>query len=335
MKIRIKSLILYILIIFICVAFGIVYEQPVLLILVFAFILLVILSFVLFKKASGSYEFNLNRKSEYVEFPNEPGFIISYKRNSRIPLFNADFTFSCENRYFPNDLRRTVSFPLVKKDNQFVIPLRTTEIGLISLYVKEITLQDYFNLFFTTQKVHMESSVPVIPVRNETVQAPMITPKEGTDEYVESDSTGNVSSDVKEIREYRPGDRLQRIHWKLSAKLDDLFVKEMANTSTLSIVLLPELEKLSINDTVATLVSISDSLMKEKTRFEIAVFNSNACEFTYLLITNEEELLNALTTLFCQPLYETKNYARDTYNASHDTESTIIQIQGNQINIGE
>ena len=37
---------------------------------------------------------------------------------------------------------------------------------------------------------------------------------------------GTDVSQIFDVREYRPGDRLQRIHWKLSAKSDGLLVRE-------------------------------------------------------------------------------------------------------------
>jgi len=38
--------------------------------------------------------------------------------------------------------------------------------------------------------------------------------------------SGNDKSEVFDVREFREGDRMQSIHWKLSAKSEELLVRE-------------------------------------------------------------------------------------------------------------
>lgn len=335
MKIDILVLIRYLIIAIFIAAFSIIFGQPVLMLLLFVLILIFPISFFVFKSSCKSYSFRLTHRAEYVELPNNAEFEFSYKRGKCMPLFNATVNFTCENRYFKNSLERILSVPIVKNANSFVLPIEVSEIGLITLKFKTIELRDYTSLFKVIIPFECESSIPVIPVPKDTIEPPFVTPKEGVDEYTESEAVGNVSSDVKEIREYRPGDRLQRIHWKLSAKLDDLFVKEMAHTSTLSIIIIPDLYRDEIGDTISTLVSASICLIKQKTRFEICVFNSDACEFSYFTVTSDEELFEAITYLFCQPLCDGKDEAKNTFLSATSSASTIISICGNSIDIGE
>lgn len=335
MKIDYLVLIRYLLIAICIAAFSIIFGQPVLMLLLFVFILIFPTSFFIFKNSFDKYTFRLFHRADYVELPNNAEFELSYERTSGIPLFNACLKFSCENRYFKNETVRILTVPITKKSNSFIIPVNVSEIGLVTIKTESLELRDFTSLFVKTLPFVSESSIPVIPVVKDTIEPPFVTPKEGTEEYTESEAIGNVSSDVKEIREYRPGDRLQRIHWKLSAKLDDLFVKEMAHTSTLSIIILPDLYNEQIGDTVSTLVSAAVCLIKQKTRFEICVFSSDICEFTYFTVTNDEELFEAITYLFCQPLCERKGEAKDTFVSSQSSASTIISICGKSIDIGE
>lgn len=335
MKIDILVLIRYLLIAICIAAFSIIFGQPVLMLLLFVFVLIFPVSFFIFKNAFAKYSFRLSHRADYVELPNNAEFEFSYVRESGLPLFNAGLKFTLENRYFKNETTRFLTVPITKKSNSFLIPVNVSEIGLVTVKTESLELRDFTSLFIKTLPFVYESSIPVIPIVKDTIEPPFVTPKEGTDEYTESEAIGNVSSDVKEIREYRPGDRLQRIHWKLSAKLDDLFVKEMAHTSTLSIIILPDLFNEKIGDTVSTLVSASVCLIKQKTRFEICVFNSDICDFTYFTVTNEEELFEAITYLFCQPLSDRKDEAKDTFLASQSSASTIISICGKSIDIGE
>ena len=49
---------------------------------------------------------------------------------------------------------------------------------------------------------------------------------------------GTDVSQIFDVREYRPGDRLQRIHWKLSAKSDGLLVREDSQPLACAVVFL-------------------------------------------------------------------------------------------------
>ena len=40
-----------------------------------------------------------------------------------------------------------------------------------------------------------------------------------------SDVRSDDSTEVYQVREYRPGDRMTRIHWKLSARQDEIMVR--------------------------------------------------------------------------------------------------------------
>ena len=60
-----------------------------------------------------------------------------------------------------------------------------------------------------------------------------------------------------DIREYQPGDRLQHIHWKLSAKRDNLLVKEFESNAEVSLCLLLELwQDKSLSDVISMVYTI-------------------------------------------------------------------------------
>ncbi len=335
MKINILTLILYILSVSLLIAASVIYEQPSLVLFVFSFLALIPISFIVFNIVSKNFEFSLYSESEYVEEPNPPVFVFSYENKKHLGLFTCDVELQVENAYFPNEASHKIAIPLVRKSNTFKIPIEVTEIGLISARVKKITLNDYLSLFKKEIEPEFEISIPVLPKGRSISNFPPAVPKDGPDEYTESDNTGNVSSDVKEIREYRPGDRLQRIHWKLSAKLDDLFVKEMSHTSSLAIILIPELYDKDIHDTADTLISCVRKMIQLKERFELYIYNDKACEFSVFVLTDEEKIPEIMTHFYCQPLYEGRDNALNTFLSSTDKNATVVHIVGKQIQYGE
>ena len=199
------------------------------------------------------------------------------------------------------------------------LPIDTLSIGVVKLVVNKVTLTDPLHFFSITIPDTATLEIPVFPEEKAQDDLPL--------------TKGSVSSDIKEIREYRPGDRLQRIHWKLSAKLDDLFVKEMAHTSILSLVLLPELTKDKIEDTVAVLLGCIHVLQNREERFEIGLYNDTAVDFSFLQTYDEASRIELLTRLYYLPLYEGENTAKDAFYASDIKKATVIQIVGDDIRI--
>ncbi len=335
MKINYLSLIIYMAAIAVISAFALIYEQPAVVLFILMLLLLLPISLILFINANSKFTFSLSPKNPYVEEPNSPSFLLEFENESRIPLFTGDVYFHAENRFYPNETVHKLSIPLTRRKNSFTIPIETYNIGLVGIRIDKIVLYDYLSIFKKEVDITLDSSVPVLPKGRYIGDFPPAVPKDGPDEFTESENIGNISSDVKEIREYRPGDRLQRIHWKLSAKLDDLFVKEMAHTSTLAIILIPELCSDKIHDTASTLLSCIKIMYEKKERFELCIYNDKACEYSFFTVTSEEEMLEAMTHFYCQPLYVGEDNALETYLHSSGKIATVIHIVGKIISIGE
>ncbi|MBO6088894.1 MAG: DUF58 domain-containing protein [Lachnospiraceae bacterium] len=335
MKVNILTLILYILSIGIISALALIYEQPAIVLFILMLFILIPVSLIVFFNVSDKFTFTLSPVSEYVEEPNSPAFVLEYINAAPVGLFTCDVVFTAENNYYPSMTKHRMSIPLTRKSNSFTIPLESYDIGLVTITIEKIILHDYLSIFRKEINVSLESSVPVLPKERNIGDFPPAVPKDGPDEFTESENIGNISSDVKEIREYRPGDRLQRIHWKLSAKLDDLFVKEMAHTSSLAIILVPELCKDEIHDTAESLLSCIKIMYEKKERFEVCIYNDISCDYTFFTVTDEAGMLEAMTHFYCQPLYEGRENALNTYIHSSGKIATVIHIIGKTIKISE
>ena len=62
-----------------------------------------------------------------------------------------------------------------------------------------------------------------MPEKKSKVPVQELPYSEGYDEYTEPDMKGSLSSDIKEIREYRPGDRLARtLHKIVGLEMDEV-----------------------------------------------------------------------------------------------------------------
>ncbi len=307
----------------------IILEQPFLLIFALPLIVMPFVSVALFKAALGSISFHAYGKTASVELGNPVHYTLEAKNASFIPLFYCTVVFHMENLFFPNTKVQRLSIPLsAKKTGTFDIPVEATMPGMLVLTVSAVQISDYLHFCTIEIPQTIRVQIPIFPLPAKTELPDTTASAEGEEEIEDTSLRGMPSSEIKEIREYRPGDRLQRIHWKLSAKLDDLFVKELSNTSVLSMVILPELSKDCISDTLSLLRSIAELLVSQEQYFELCLYNHNSCIFEYYLISNPDELTDCLVRLYYLPLYEGNECARESFLASNQRGSSLIRICG-------
>lgn len=309
-------------------------EQPFLLVFLFIYALIPGITLPLYFSGVKKAHFKAHSNAAYVMKERPLPFVFTLDNPSFSPFFLTTIEFSVNNLYYPNEFVHSLSIHVMPKSIKNIqLPVDTMKIGVVKLVVNKVTLTDPLHFFSTTIPDTATLEVPVFPEEKPQSDLPLTPASDGLEEYTESDAKGSISSDVKEIREYRPGDRLQRIHWKLSAKLDDLFVKEMAHTSILSLVLLPELTADKIEDTVAVLLGCIHILQSREERFEIGLYNNTAVDFSFLQTYDETSRIELLTRLYYLPLYEGENTAKDAFFASGIKKATVIQIVGDEITI--
>ncbi len=146
------------------------------------------------------------------------------KNKSPLMLPFIEATFHGSEYIFGRDMmaRRMAVLPLSKSTLEIKLACRykgTYEVGL-----KQIKLRDFLGLYTFKQDVHMLSILTVypriIPIDSFPVMAGLSTETQGT-----AGRSHDNSENVSDIRQYASGDRLRAIHWKLSAKKEELMVK--------------------------------------------------------------------------------------------------------------
>ena len=117
---------------------------------------------------------------------------------------------------------------------------------------------------------------------------------------------GGGFSETHENREYRPGDSMRDVHWKLSAKTDALVVREAQEPNHGQIVLtLDTSGTRDMRDSVLSqLAWLSEWLLSREVRHEINWLDPSALELRRAVIDSQEALQQALTALVRLPRRE-------------------------------
>ena len=134
---------------------------------------------------------------------------------------------------------RANDFSPVHGGAETCLSIQSPRCGKLSVDILQIEVCDLLGLFRRKWPANAHAGMLVLPACFEPridLSAPD-TPDVESDEY-SSMKPGDDPSELFGIRDYREGDRLRSIHWKLSEKYDRVVVREMSLPVAQSILLL-------------------------------------------------------------------------------------------------
>lgn len=104
----------------------------------------------------------------------------------------------------------------------FKIPVDTSHCGHYVYTFRSIRYYDFLGLFRFTRKLNKRSEISVMPIES----APDTMPRLDTYKTKSYKKSRSPYSEIYDIREYREGDSMKNIHWKMTAKKGDIMVRE-------------------------------------------------------------------------------------------------------------
>ena len=126
----------------------------------------------------------------------------------------------------------------------------------------------------------------------------------GESDVYEEHSPGYDNSELFQVREYRAGDRLQNIHWKLTAKQEELMVKEHSLPKACPVLLFlnyypktGKRERLRLLKFIETAASLSFSIMDAGCPHYVVWYDAAEQDVMRLRIDDEESLFYFLGLL--------------------------------------
>ena len=175
-------------------------------------------------------------------------------------------------------------------------PIPTAKCGGVKLELKKLRICDYLGLF-------------AIPVRSPEAKIMVVRPEPVPMEEL-PDLTHNIPRAWKprhgggfaenhELRLYRPGDSLNQVHWKLSAKTGELILREPMEPIRERLVLTMDLHG-DIDRNCGQLLWLSRNLLADDLYHEIRCLTADGVIIHD--VTNEHELISAMDDLLCHPM---------------------------------
>jgi uncharacterized protein (DUF58 family) len=263
-------------------------------------------------------------KDELIEFE------IHIKNSSFLPIAYSEILLFYGIEFSEKKTRGKVAVFIDSRSEEIVKYRMTPEhCGNIIVEFKSIAIYDYLKIFSVKKAIKKQIMVVVLPALYE-IESEFI-PNMGmateSDEFSKI-KQGDDSSEVFGIREYKEGDRINRINWKLSSKKGQLMIKEFSLPINCSLYILVELyfngnknKITTFRDALfSTVFSVSYSIISSGFRHYMLWYDKDREECIRCKIEKEEDLYWSVSQIMSAKTYKEKEIFLETYNNLYGTE---------------
>lgn len=180
--------------------------------------------------------------------------------------------------------------------DSWYVKLDTTHVGLLRCSAEKVRAYDYLRLFRIPARAGRSVEVLVKPQAEEPSVLPNLT--RFLTKQLKPKPSGGFSEE-HEMRSYRPGDPLRSVHWKLSAKTDDLIVREAQEPVRGKVLLTLDLvgEPNQIDGVLSRFLWLSIWLLEHEVPHGLTWIDPKDCRLTSEDIGGEAQLQQVLARL--------------------------------------
>ncbi len=269
-------------------------------------------------------------KGEYGKQGEEIYFLLKFNNPTWWVSLDMKVDVEVSNSFFGTKGDMRFSIPLhSKKGYQIELPLLAHLPGLVNVEIKDVIIKDLMGFVYLKKSINTSGEGIIMPRVFEGGDYDKNSLESGMLESEESTKRGNDFSDVQEIREYIPGDKLMSIHWKLSAKRDILMVKDRVSMSDRQLVVLPELCNQTVYDlniVLATTYSLISKLLEDKLTVRLMYWSKNRYEYEEIRIDYLSTLNEAFSKMFYESCDEDMDEAASHMSMVHPEMKSYLQI---------
>lgn len=256
-----KSRLLYLFLLLAAIALYILDERELSVWVLLVLLLLPFLSFLLMPAAAKFIKVSLFCKKKLFGKKEDIPFVLSVKNKGIIPVGEIRISMSYKNSFSKDVGKSVLSIPAAALYNESLsCRISSEHYGRVTASLTGYRLRDVLGLFTWKKKLQGEVSALVIPSASDILGSS--DSKGFAGGLSESAKTGDDPTEILQLREYRPGDRMNRIHWKLSSRTEDFIVKEFSGEENAEFCLLIDLpeDEAKRDDLLEVLCCIAEAL---------------------------------------------------------------------------
>lgn len=188
-----------------------------------------------------------------------------------------------------------------RKSNKAIYDSRVviTEPGNYVFRLEKIRIYDWSGVFYMDKRAGTEANALVLPTPQaiEIVLGDRVRNFFGDADTFDDLRPGYDPSETFDIREFRNGDRMQSVHWKMTAKTDTLMVKENSLPKACPVILFVIPSAKSWKTQLTMMASLSYSLMDAGCPHFVTWKSKSQRELIRTRVDDEESYYLCQTTL--------------------------------------
>lgn len=265
-------------------------------------IVLPVISVIAAKKLAKSLQINISFERDMLGRGAANTMLVEL--DNKLYIASAGVTVSMElcNSLYSDTKEVKIDIPVKGIGKNFVeVEVSSENSGFVYGDNVTVIVEDMLSLASFKEKKESNSKFMVIPSYIYAPADEKIYKPEDDGELL-TNNVGEDTSEIESIREYIPGDRMQRIHWKLSSKMEDIMVKEYAMNYDIDVSLVCELTRNKRNGCLDPLLDAIYSMMNEldetNERYSVCFANKSHDGLICLSITSKEDIMDAIAQIY-------------------------------------
>ncbi|MDD3239883.1 MAG: DUF58 domain-containing protein [Lachnospira sp.] len=309
MKSRKVIYILCLLGVFILNVFYVNYQFYVLLLLV---ILIPVASFILFMIAKHSLELMFYMPGRMLTKGKSFSLLVKMSNNVPILLSNSEVRFSAQFSNDPQVEHQKIIMNTFYDNHKEQLEISAAHCGILEVHVDQVHMYDYLKIFGKVKRfkgnLHLSVFPELLPTSERNNGEVLESMEYSSDQWL---ILNGDSDEIVDYREYQDGDSMNKIHWKLSVKSDDLIVKKFGDEDDRCIRILVDLTKTKdpkfreyLDRIYQMAYSIGHYYVKVGMKTSFVLWDSRQEKLVEWMFTTEEELQHAVIGLMQQKCSE-------------------------------
>lgn len=261
---------------------------------------------------------------------------IKVENKTVFAIMDTRLLIGVENQFFKTRGEKELFLPLrAIHGNTISIPIMPSYAGIVKIEIKNIKIKDYMGFIILNKNVDISKEITIFPEYVKKIDIDNVGLDQGMLESEESNKRGNDFSDVQEIREYIPGDKLNNIHWKLTAKRDILMVKDRVSMSDAQMAIVIELcnnNNSELNTVLSMAYTLIRKMVEDNTTVRLLYWSEDKSEYEDTRIDYKEDINLAFQKLFYEETYNNPILASMHMRDVHPEMKSYIHIMGSNGN---
>ncbi len=227
-----------------------------------------------------------------------------FHNESFFPVASASGELTIQNLLTGTELHQKIHSPVSGRgSDEAQVLVREVETGQVTITLDNLSTEDLFGMVRFPSNHRLRRVVLVEPDHIPTeVNVSEVRETEGESDTFSTLEPGRDVSETFDVRPYVPGDDIRSVHWKLSAKTDDLVVRRFVKPINYSVVLLVELESASeyaLEACVCYAANFSRGLLATGIMHTFAWLDGGTGEYCLFNVSSYEDLDAAVFRLVC------------------------------------